>query len=143
MGIDTVSDMLTRIRNASLAQRAIVEIPATKLTIKIGEVLLKEGFIAGLNRIPTSKKKSLSKTEKKLNVLALKLKYRGENGDVPVIKDIVRVSRPGRRVYHSVKKLSKIQNGFTCALISTSGGLLTDREAVERWVGGEVLCYIS
>lgn len=125
---DTLADMFTRIRNAQMAEKANVEMPSSKLKITVAQVLEKEGYISGY---------SISDTQKP--TLTIGLKY--FNGK-PVIEEIKRVSRPGLRKYSPKDALPKINNGLGVAIISTSKGVMTDREARQLGVGGEVICTV-
>lgn len=128
---DTISDMLTRIRNACLVRHQTTNIPSTKMTRSIAQVLKEEGFIADFEETGEGIKKHL----------VLSLKYKGKNRQ-PIIRTLKRVSRPGLRVYKNRKELPKVMGGIGIAIISTSSGIMTDREARRQGVGGEVLCYI-
>ena len=128
---DTVADMLTRIRNANLARHQIVAIPSTKMTKAIAKVLSDEGLIDSFEELNNGLRGSL----------LLSLKYNGFERK-PVIEKIQSVSKPGLRVYSSSKKMPRVLGGFGTAIISTSCGLMTDREARRQVVGGEILCYI-
>lgn len=128
---DTISDMLTRIRNAHLARHQIVHVPATKLTRRIIKVLSEEGFISSFDEI----------AEDLQNYLLISLKYRGKNKK-PVITALKRVSKPGLRVYANHKELPKVLGGIGIAIISTSQGIMTDKKARYYGLGGEVLCYV-
>jgi small subunit ribosomal protein S8 len=128
---DTISDMLTRIRNACLVRHQTTNIPSTKMTRSIAQVLKEEGFIADFEETGEGIKK----------LLVLSLKYKGKNRQ-PIIRALKRVSRPGLRVYKNRKELPKVMGGIGIAIISTSSGIMTDREARRQGVGGEVLCYI-
>ena len=128
---DTISDMLTRIRNANLARHQSVNIPATKMTRNIARVLREEGFIESFEEAEAESRKNL----------VLSLKYKGRNRQ-PIITKLQRVSRPGLRVYKNRKELPRVLGGIGIAIISTSSGIMTDRDARRNGVGGEVLCYI-
>lgn len=128
---DTISDMLTRIRNATLAKHQTTAIPATKLTVSIARVLKQEGFIADFEETGENIDRRL----------VVSLKYEGKNRQ-SIIKRLKRVSKPGLRVYSNSKELPRVLGGIGVAIISTSKGILTDREARKQGVGGEVLCYI-
>lgn len=125
---DTLADMFTRIRNAQMAEKANVEMPSSKLKVTVAQVLEKEGYISGFT-ISDAKKPTLT----------IGLKY--FNGK-PVIEEIKRVSRPGLRKYSPKDELPKINNGLGVAIISTSKGVMTDREARQLGVGGEVICTV-
>jgi len=128
---DTISDMLTRIRNANMVKHQIVQIPATKMSRAIAEILKEEGFIEDFE----------SYEENKRQYLLMSLKYIGK-GRNPVICKLERVSKPGLRVYSSSKKLPKVLDNLGIAIISTSKGIMTNLKAKELGIGGEVLCYI-
>ena len=131
MTTDTIADMLTRIRNANLAKHQIVQIPSTKVTRNIAQVLFAEGLIDSFEELKNGLKSSL----------LLSLKYVGKERK-PVIEKIQRISKPGLRVYSGTKKMPRILGGFGTAIVSTSRGLMTDQQARESGVGGELLCYI-
>ena len=128
---DTIADMLTRIRNANLAKHQIVQIPSTKVTKAIANVLFNEGLIESFEELSTGIRGSL----------LLSLEYSGVNRK-PVIEKIERISKPGLRVYSGSKKMPRVLGGFGTAIISTSKGLMTDRQARSEGIGGEILCYI-
>jgi small subunit ribosomal protein S8 len=131
MTTDTIADMLTRIRNANLAKHQIVQIPSTKVTRNIAQVLFAEGLIESFEELKNGLKSSL----------LLSLKYSGKERK-PLIEKIQRISKPGLRVYSGSKKMPRILGGFGIAIISTSRGLMTDHQARKEGVGGELLCYI-
>ncbi|OZH54751.1 30S ribosomal protein S8 [Hydrocoleum sp. CS-953] len=128
---DTVSDMLTRIRNSCMAQHTTTKVPATKMTRSIAKVLKEEGFIGEIEQEGEGLKK----------FLVISLKYKGKNRQ-PIIRYLKRVSKPGLRVYKNRKELPRVLGGIGIAIISTSSGIMTDREARKRGIGGEVLCYV-
>jgi len=128
---DTISDMLTRLRNSNLARHQIVEIPATKMTRNITNILLEEGFIQSFEEIGENFNKQL----------LLSLKYKGKKR-FPVITALKRVSKPGLRVYANRKELPRVLGGLGIAVISTSQGVMSDNKARHQGLGGEVLCYI-
>lgn len=128
---DTVADMLTRIRNANMARHQTTEVPATKMTRSIAKVLREEGFIGEFEE----------KGEGIKTNLVIALKYKGKSRQ-PLITALKRVSRPGLRVYSNRKDLPRVLGGIGIAIISTSSGIMTDREARRQNVGGEVLCYV-
>jgi small subunit ribosomal protein S8 len=128
---DTISDMLTRIRNANMVKHQIVQIPATKMSLAIAEILKNEGFIEDFE--------SYNENEKKY--LLISLKYVGKSRK-PVICKIERVSKPGLRVYSKANQLPRILDNLGIAIISTSRGVMTNLKAKELGVGGEILCYI-
>jgi small subunit ribosomal protein S8 len=131
MTTDTIADMLTRIRNANLAKHQIVQIPSTKITRNIAQVLFAEGLIDSFEELKNGLKSSL----------LLSLKYVGKERK-PGIEKIQRISKPGLRVYSGAKKMPRILGGFGTAIVSTSRGLMTDQQARKEGVGGELLCYI-
>ena len=127
---DTIADLLTRIRNANSAKHDTVQIPASNMKKAICQILLDEGYI-----------KSFSVEEDgKQGVITVTLKYL--EGKQPVIQGLRRVSKPGLRIYSSVEDLPKVMKGLGIAIISTSKGVMTDREARKQNVGGEVLAFI-
>lgn len=128
---DTIADMLTRIRNANLARHQTTEVPSTKMTRSIAKVLQEEGFIAEFSEKEEGPKKNL----------VIALKYKGKNRR-PIINTLKRVSKPGLRVYSNRKELPRVLGGIGIAIISTSSGIMTDRDARRQGLGGEVLCYI-
>ncbi len=129
MVTDPIADMLTRIRNAIRARHKTVSIPHSKLKFQIARVLMEEGYINNFE----------VKEEKPPQIL-IQIKY-ASNGK-PVIYGIKRVSRPGLRVYVESDEVPKVLGGLGIAIVSTSKGLLSDREARKEKVGGEVLCYV-
>ena len=131
MQTDPISDMLTRIRNASTARHARVELPASKLKIEIARVLKEEGFIS------TYKVVDESKTRKALRLF---LKYTPDRRSV--ISDLRRVSRPGSRRYVGVKKIRGVFGGLGVSILSTPRGVMTGRAARKQRLGGELLCEI-
>jgi small subunit ribosomal protein S8 len=131
MTTDTIADMLTRIRNANLAKHQVVQIPSTKITRNIAQVLFTEGLIDSFEELKNGLKSSL----------LLSLKY-SEKERKPCIEKIQRVSKPGLRVYSNTKKMPRVLGGFGTAIVSTSKGLMTDHQARKEGIGGELLCYI-
>lgn len=127
---DPIADMLTRIRNASNVGHPMVEVPASKLKTELAKVLQQEGYIRSYEIREAGHFKTL-------RVL---LKYDSEG--YPLIRKLVRVSRPGLRKYYKVDNLPRILGGGGTAIVSTPKGLLSDREARKAHVGGEVLCYV-
>jgi small subunit ribosomal protein S8 len=128
---DTISDMLTRIRNANMVKHQIVQIPATKMSLAIAKILKEEGFIKDFENYE----------ENKLKYLLLSLKYI-EKSRKPVICTIKRISKPGLRVYSNSKELPKVLDNLGIAIISTSKGVMTNLKAKKLGIGGEILCYI-
>lgn len=131
MVTDTISDMLTRIRNANMVKHQIVQIPNNQMSLIITKILHEEGFISDFEYYIEGSKK----------YLLLSLKYKGKERK-PVICSIKRVSKPGLRVYSSSKKLPKVLDNLGIAIISTSKGVMTNLKAKELGIGGEILCYI-
>ena len=127
---DPLGDMLTRIRNAQMRKRPKVSTPGSKLRARVLDVLKAEGFIRGYNSTEFGNGRTEFEVELKY--------YDGE----PVIKEIARVSKPGRRVYSTVDAVPRVANGLGMAILSTPMGVMADHEARERHVGGEVLCTI-
>jgi small subunit ribosomal protein S8 len=127
---DPIADMLTRIRNAQKARKESVTIPASRVKFAIAEVLQSEGYVASVSTDEEGVKRSIT----------VGLKY---HDNEPVIEKIQRVSRPGLRVYASASELPRVQGGLGVAIISTSGGVMTDRQARAQGRGGEVLCIVS
>jgi small subunit ribosomal protein S8 len=151
MMTDPIADMLTRIRNANDIERPFVEMPATKLKVALARVLLEEGFILGYRTgryIETKPEEGAAQKEfkevDKLGephvVLQVFLKY-GPDGE-KVIRHIERYSKPGRRVYQVYKDVKRVLDGLGIAILSTSQGVMSDRQAKEKKVGGEVLCTV-
>ena len=127
---DPIADMLTRIRNANAMKYKTVEIPGTKMTRGIADILTKEGFIDGYET------KKLAVGE----MLVLNLKY--SKSKERVITNLKRISKPGLRVYAKADEMPRVLNGLGIAIVSTSEGLMTDKEARAKKIGGEVLAYI-
>jgi len=126
---DPIADMLTRIRNAQMAEKTSVEMPSSKLKVSIAKVLKDEGYIEDFAVSPNDGKPVLD--------IALRY-YAGE----PVIEKIERVSRPGLRVYRGTHDLPRVMNNLGVAIVSTSKGVMTDRQARQHGIGGEVLCVV-
>jgi small subunit ribosomal protein S8 len=130
MVTDPVADMLTRVRNGSLAEHEKVDIPASRLKVRLAEILKEEGFIKNFRLIE----------DKRQGVLRVYLKY--GPGQERVISGLRRVSKPGRRLYVGADRIPSVLGGMGVAILSTPRGLLTDRESRKAKVGGEVLCYV-
>jgi len=128
--IDPIGDMITRIRNAQMRLLSKVEIPSSKFRAKILDVLKQEGYISNYKVMIDKKNRGN---------LFVNLKY--SNG-MPVIKEIKRVSKPGRRIYARADSIPKIQNGLGLAIVSTSKGIMTDNDARNQNVGGEIICRV-
>lgn len=129
---DTIGDYLTRIRNANMAKHKVVEIPASKIKKRITEVLFEKGYILQYKFEPGSKGQEIIKIALKYDLLTQQ----------PIIKKLLRVSRPGLRKYSPCTELPRVMNGLGIAIISTSKGVMTDKEARLQNIGGEVLCLI-
>ena len=128
---DPISDMLTRIRNAQLAEKTTVAMPSSKLKVAIAEVLKDEGYVDGFSVVNGGGGKA---------TLEIGLKYYSGR---PVIEKIQRISRPGLRIYKGSDDIPKVMNGLGIAIVSTSKGLMTDRKARANGIGGEVLCVVA
>ena len=129
MMTDPISDMLTRVRNAQSASKFDVSMPSSKLKMAIAKVLQDEGYITGFESDKATKP-----------TLTLTLKYYEGR---PVIDELVRISRPGLRIYKNKNEIPKILNGLGIAIVSTSAGVMTDRAAREAGRGGEIICTVS
>jgi len=127
---DPIADMLTKIRNASMARHEKVDISTSKLKLEIVKILKTEGFIKNFKKIQAEGS----------NVIRIFLKYDEENE--PVLHGLEKVSRPGRRVYSGYKELPRVHNGYGTLIVSTSGGVTTGRKAVEKQMGGELICSV-
>jgi small subunit ribosomal protein S8 len=129
---DPIADLLTRIRNAIMAGHKVVEAPASNLKKEVARILFEKGYILSYKVIDG---------EGPQGVLKIALKYNSKSKK-PAIKEIQRVSRPGLRQYIGIDEMPRILNGLGIAIISTSKGLMTDKEAKKEKIGGEVLCYV-
>ena len=127
---DPIGDMISRIRNAQVRLLNNVKVPSSKFRVKILEILKQEGYISDY--------KLLSSADEK-NIISVDLKY---NNGIPVIKEIKRVSKPGRRIYARATSIPKIKNGLGLAIVSTSKGIMTDDDARNKNVGGEIICRV-
>jgi small subunit ribosomal protein S8 len=127
---DPIADFLARMRNGIRARKQRVECPRSNLKVRIAEILREEGFVDGVTTAEDTKQ----------GMLTVTLRYDGRTGSA--ISGIRRVSRPGQRKYVPAKDVPKVRNGLGIAILSTSQGLMTDREARKRGVGGEVLCEV-
>jgi small subunit ribosomal protein S8 len=130
---DPIADYLTRLRNAQMAGHAIVEIPASNLKHRITEILYDQGYI---HRYKVEKPEGAPQ-----GVIKIAIKYDKENRR-PIIRELIRVSRPGLRTYVKSDGIPRVINGLGIAIVSTSRGVLTDKQARDLGVGGEVLCYV-
>jgi small subunit ribosomal protein S8 len=131
MVTDPIADFLTRIRNAQMANHRLVEIPASNLKKRMTEILYEKGYIL----------KYKFETDSKQGIIKIALKY-DANSKVPAIRGLERVSRPGLRQYAKPAEIKRVQNGLGIAILSTSKGVMTDKEAKANNVGGEVLCHV-
>jgi small subunit ribosomal protein S8 len=127
---DPIADMLTRIRNAQMAEKVTVAMPSSKLKVALAKVLQDEGYVDGFKVVANDGKPTLE----------IGLKY---YADRPVIEKLQRVSRPGLRVYKGSEDIPQVMNGLGVAIVSTSKGLMTDRKARANGIGGEVLCIVA
>ncbi|MGO3652625.1 30S ribosomal protein S8 [Vagococcus sp.] len=127
---DPIADFLTRIRNANIVKHDSLEVPASKIKLEIAKILQREGFVREVESIEDDKQ----------GIIRVFLKY-GKN-DERVITNLKRISKPGLRAYVKADEVPKVLNGLGIAVISTSEGVLTDKEARERNIGGEVLAYV-
>ena len=132
MMTDPIADMLTRIRNANTALKEVVAMPSSKQKVALAEILKKEGYIADYAVAPATKGPG--------NVLSIAMKYSDDRHRT--ISGLTRVSTPGLRVYRNSGSVPRVLGGLGVAVLSTSQGLMTDREARQRKVGGEVLCFV-
>jgi small subunit ribosomal protein S8 len=129
---DPIADMLTRIRNANTAMHDEVKMPASKQKVALAKILKQEGYIEGFSVAPSTKGPG--------DVLSIQLKYTPDRRRT--ISGVRRVSKPGLRVYRNATSVPRVLGGLGVAVLSTSQGLMTDREARKRNVGGEILCYV-
>ena len=127
---DTIADLLTRIRNASSAKHATVDVPASNVKKAITEILLEEGYIKGYQVVEDGKQ----------GIIRITLKY--DENKTPVIAGLRRVSKPGLRIYSSCEDMPKVMKGLGVAIVSTSKGIVTDKKARELGVGGEILAFV-
>ena len=127
---DPIADMLTRIRNANVVKHETVDVPASNMKKELSRILLEEGFIRGYDVIEDGKQ----------GIIRIQLKY-GQTGE-RVISGLKRISKPGMRVYADKHEVPRVLNGLGISLISTSKGILTDKQARKENVGGEVICYV-
>ncbi len=128
---DTISDMLTRIRNANMVKHQIVQVPMTRMSLAISKILKEEGYIQDFENY----------TDNNKNYLLISLKYIGKSRKSVICK-IERVSKPGLRIYAPSKRLPRVVDNLGIAILSTSKGVMTNLKAKELGIGGEVLCYI-
>ena len=128
---DPIADMLTRVRNANQAGHDKVSMPSSKKLVEIARIMAEEGFVAGYDVVKAEP----------VDKLEVTLKY-GKNKKDKTIRGIKRISKPGLRIYAGKEDLPRVLGGLGCAIISTSSGVMTDRDAREKGVGGEVMAYI-
>jgi small subunit ribosomal protein S8 len=126
---DVIADMLTRIRNANNAKHETVDVPASNMKKAIADILVKEGYVKGYQIVEDGKQ----------GIIRVALKY---NGKEKVIKGLRRVSKPGLRIYASCEDMPRVMNGLGVAIVSTSKGIMTDKEARKNNIGGEVLAFV-
>lgn len=129
MMTDIIGDMLTRIRNAQMAKHREVIIPFSRVKFRIAEILRDEGFVEHIEKI-----------EDRFGSIRMKLKYSSAR---PVIQSIIRVSKPGHRMYIKKEEMPVVKNGFGIAIISTSAGIMTNKEAKKQGLGGEYICSVA
>jgi len=129
---DPIADLLARIRNGIRARKQLVECPRSNIKLRLAEILRDEGFVQGVTSIDDNKQ----------GVLKLVLRYDGRTGSGSAITGMRRVSRPGQRTYVPAKQVPRVRNGLGIAILSTSQGVMTDKEARSKGVGGEVLCEV-
>ena len=127
---DPIADMLTRIRNANVVKHETVDVPASNIKKELARILLEEGFVRGYDVIEDGKQ----------GIIRIQLKY-GQTGE-RVISGLKRISKPGMRVYAAKHEVPRVLNGLGISIISTSKGILTDKQARKENVGGEVICYV-
>ena len=132
MATDPISDYLTRIRNAVMAKHKVVEIPASSMKKEITKILFEKGYILSYK----------FEEDEKQGKIKIALKYHPQT-KAPAIRELTRVSRPGLRKYASVEEMPRVLNGLGIAILSTSRGVITDKEARQLKIGGEVLCYVN
>ncbi|MEM6284738.1 MAG: 30S ribosomal protein S8 [Chloroflexota bacterium] len=130
---DPIADMLTRIRNALMINRPTVEIPSSRLKVEIARILLEEGYISGYEVVDGES----------FPIIRVELKYYGDRRNrKPVISNIERVSKPGRRIYRGRREMPRVLSGAGIAIVTTPKGVMTAQQARRQRVGGEVLCYV-
>ena len=132
MATDPISDYLTRIRNAVMAKHKIVQIPASNMKKEITKILFEKGYILSYK----------FEEDNKQGIIKIALKYHPQT-KVPAIRELTRASRPGLRKYTSMEEMPRVLNGLGIAILSTSRGVITDKEARKLKIGGEVLCYVN
>jgi small subunit ribosomal protein S8 len=134
--MDPISDMLTAIKNAQAVEKETVDVPFSKIKFEIAKILEKQGFI---EKVEKKKKKIKKGRTKPKPFLEIHLKYENK---IPAISGLKIISKPGQRIYLPYKRIKKVKGGYGIAIISTSKGLMTDKEARKQKVGGEVICEV-
>ena len=129
---DPIADFLARIRNGIRARKQLIECPRSNIKLRLAEILRDEGFVQGVTSVDDNKQ----------GMLKLILRYDGRTGSGSAITGMRRVSRPGQRTYVPAKQVPRVRNGLGIAILSTSQGVMTDKEARSKGVGGEVLCEV-
>jgi small subunit ribosomal protein S8 len=129
---DPIADFLARIRNGIRARKQLIECPRSNIKLRLAEILRDEGFVQGVTAVEDNKQ----------GMLKLVLRYDGRTGSGSAITGMRRVSRPGQRTYVPAKQVPRVRNGLGIAILSTSQGVMTDKEARTKGVGGEVLCEV-
>jgi len=129
---DPIADFLARIRNGIRARKQLIECPRSNIKLRLAEILRDEGFVQGVTAVDDNKQ----------GMLKLILRYDGRTGSGSAITGMRRVSRPGQRTYVPAKQVPRVRNGLGIAILSTSQGVMTDKEARTKGVGGEVLCEV-
>jgi small subunit ribosomal protein S8 len=132
MVTDAISDYLTRLRNAISAKHKVVEIPGSNVKKAITQILMDQGYILNFKEIK----------DEKQGTIKIALKYNNKTKD-PAIRNLTRISKPGLRQYSGVETMPRVLNGLGIAILSTSSGVITNKEATKQNVGGEVLCYVD
>lgn len=130
MVTDPIADYLTRVRNAIMAKHRVVEIPSSNMKVAISKILLEKGYILNYKVVEDNKQ----------NIIKIALKY--DSNNTPSITKLIRVSKPGLRQYADVENMPRVLNGLGIAILSTSKGVITNKEAADLNVGGEVLCHV-
>jgi small subunit ribosomal protein S8 len=135
---DSIADLIIRIKNGYLVRKKLVEVPWSKMSQKISEILVKEGFLKNLKvNLPNSEEKF--KTNLRFKTLELELKYEGKK---PAIVEVKRISKPGVRIYTKVSKIPQVRQGVGITIVSTPKGLMTGKQARKEKQGGEVICQV-
>lgn len=130
MVTDPIADYLTRVRNAIMAKHRVVEIPSSNMKVAISKILLEKGYILNYKVVEDNKQ----------NIIKIALKY--DSNNTPSITKLIRISKPGLRQYADVENMPRVLNGLGIAILSTSKGVITNKEAADLNVGGEVLCHV-